>query len=286
MRTLAALFAAAPLLAAAQAAPPPQTWTTDPPAAVPAGPQAAPAAQPAPASAPPPQAAPSATATVPPPQYPPPPQAMPPAAPQPPPSAFPAPPRPQKARDRWYIGFGVGSGDGKIADAGGTMTFKEAHLDESPATLFMNFKVGATLSPKLLLGLDIGVISSAAERSGVSTALGVADVTTSLGIVNLDAMATFFPTERGFFLKGGFGRSALTYTADAKGIGKSDTTASGWNVAGGVGYAWWLGKQYNLTATLELSRQWYEGATRTGPFLLPAVEDSQFWSLWLGFDWY
>ncbi len=275
MRTLAALLVAFPLQVTAQVAQPQQgTWTTEPPpSAAPAQPPAAAPVEPAPAPAQP---------TYPPqPQYPPPPQAAPPAPPAP------AYVRPAKARDRWYIGFGVGGGDGKVANATQTQTFKQAALDQRPTTVFLNFKVGATMTPKLLLGLDVGAISSAAEANGVSTTIGVVDATTSLGIANVDAVATFFPTERGFFVKGGFGRSAVTYAVDVSGYGKSDRSVGGWNVVGGLGYAWWLGRQFNLTANLEFSRQWYGGSSSvSGPFLLDEIADSQFWSLWVGFDWY
>ena len=69
-------------------------------------------------------------------------------------------------------------------------------------------------------------------------------------------MATYFPWERGFYVKGGFGRSAVSKAAD-NGVATSDFGAGGWNVAGGLGYAFWLGQSFNLTANLDFSRQWY-----------------------------
>jgi hypothetical protein len=277
MRTLAALVTAFPLLAAAQGAPPAQSWTTDPPTAAPA-PQTAPAPAPAPAAQPAPAPAPPAYAPppqqyAPPPQYPPQPQAV----PAKPPPAAPAYARPMNHRDTWYIGFGFGGGNGKVANADSTASFKEASV-AAPTTLFFNFKVGATLSPKLLLGLDVGAIASAATDG---------TTTSSLSISNVDVMLTYFPSERGFFLKGGLGRSAVSYAVDSSALGITTNTATGLNVAGGLGYAWWLGKQFNLTANLDVSRQWYGGTSTTGgPFLLDEIKDSQFWSLWLGFDWY
>lgn len=260
MRTIVALLAALPAFALAQTAPPAEPA----PAAAPAGPaaeQAVPApavqaapAEPAPAAYPaPPQAAPPA----PPPQY---------APPQyPPPGAYPQyAPRP-KTRDSWYIGFGFGGGDGKIANELRTSSFDDLLGD--PTTVFFNFKVGATLTPKLLLGLDIGGVSSAAEEAGL---------TASLSVVNVSAMLTYFPVERGFFVRGGVGRAGVTL--DVEGLG--DASADGFGLTGGLGYAWWIGKQFNLTANLEFSRQWYGESSELN------IDDSQFWALWLGCDWY
>lgn len=259
LRKLAVLLAAAPLLAVAQEATPPpsQAPAQQPPAYVPPPP-----AQPAPA--PPPAAQPTQYAP-PPPQYAPPPQYT------PPPPAPPQPPyqRPPKQRDSWYIGFGFGGGDGSVSGQGSSLSFKEMNLDRSPTTLFYNFKVGATLSPRLLMGFDLSGVSSTAEGSGV---------TTSVGISNVDAMITFFPMERGFFLRGGLGLSALVYTIEDA-TGKDEWSPSGFNVAGGLGYAFWLGQSFNLTLNLDASRQWY-GSSSLDP------EDSTFWSAWVGFDWY
>ncbi len=280
MRTIAALLTAFPLLAAAQSAQPPQGWVDEPaPSATPAPAQAPapavppPAAQPPPpAYPPPPQATPPAQP--PPPAYPPPPQATPPAQPPayaPPPGAPPANVRPKKTRDRWYIGFGVGGGNGKVATATDTFTFREANGDRSTDTTFFNLKLGATLTPKLLLGADISGTVSSADSGGVKS---------ELVISNFDAVLTYFPSEKGFFLRGGMGPSAISFSWEDPTSGKHDASRDGFNVLGGIGYAFWLGKQFNLTVNLDFSRQWYGG---TSDLL---IEDAQYWSLWAGFDWY
>lgn len=287
MRTIAALLVTLPFVAAAQTPPPPsappQTWVTEPPpasasaqpaaqpaAAEPAAPQptaqptgAEPApAQPAPAAAPPPAAA-----------YPPPPQAAPPAPQYAPPAPAPQQAaraaRPPKTREGWYIGFGIGGGDGRVANEIETTNFEQLHQG-GRTNVFMNFKAGATLTPKLLLGGDMSMLVSGAEAAGIST---------SLGILNMDAVLTFFPTGRGFFVRGGAGLSSISYTRDTP-FGDQEGSASGLNVMGGVGYAFWLGGQFNLTANLDFSRQGYGESDDLD------IDDSQFWSLWVGFDWY
>lgn len=130
----------------------------------------------------------------------------------------------------------------------------------------LNFKVGATLSPRLLVGFDLSTVRSATDQYGVATAIQV---------TNYDAVATFFPMETGLFVRGGVGLSAFTYEE----TGFSDVTASGGNVLVGVGYAWWLGRTFNLTANLDFSAQSYSGGSAN-------VDSTRLWTLWVGFDWY
>jgi hypothetical protein len=260
------LVALLPLLAAAQeAAQPPAPPTPPPDGPAPAQPQGTPA---------PPQG------TPPPPQYipPPPPQYTPPPPPRyAPPSRYAPPPRyaqgpsyllPPQTRDTWYIGFGIGVADGTVKDALGNSSFSE-YLGQSPTTAAFNFKVGTTLTSRLLLGLDISGVSSSAYYAGGSATLDIA---------NYDAVATFFPAERGFFLRAGAGLSRLTLDV----TGFASQSFGGANITAGAGHAWWIGRWFNLTVNLDYSAQFYgdhNGGT-TGP------QRSEFWALGLGFDWY
>ncbi len=237
MRKIAALLVAVPLAAAAQESPPQY----------------------------PPQA--------PPPQYAPP-QQQPPA--YPPPSYQPQPPPPQpyvrpQTRDSWYIGFGLGYADGSVKVPGETSMSFADYVGPSPTNVFLNFKVGATLSPKLLLGFDVTAARSQWEDSG-STA--------SLQINNYNGVVTFFPVEKGFFLRGGAGLSIFNYNVDTPLFGASNSV-SGVNLLGGLGYAFWLGQKFNLTLNLDVSGQSYGSSSDP---LLP--ESSSFYSLYVGFDWY
>lgn len=190
-----------------------------------------------------------------------------PAPPQPAPSSGAAPyyPRSQQ-RDGWYIGFGVGMGDGSISGQGESFSFEEINGNRDPMRIGLNFKVGWTINPRLLLGLDITAARAQASGDGL--------VDSAAQITNYDAVATFFPWERGLFVRGGVGLSAFTLEID----GESESYG-GTNLLGGVGYAFWLGKQFNLTVNLDGSKQFY-GSSDVEP------ESSQFWMLYAGFDWY
>jgi hypothetical protein len=173
---------------------------------------------------------------------------------------------PGQQRDTWYIGFGLGTGDGSLTRASTSYTFKEANFDRSPSNLFLNFKVGATMSPRLLLGLDITALRSTADQGGFTSAVQV---------TNTDAVVTFFPMERGLYLRGGVGLSSMVVSAD----GFSDSTARGANILLGAGYAFWLGQKFNLTVGLDFSAQNYGSSN-------DQIEDSKMWALWVGADWY
>lgn len=169
-------------------------------------------------------------------------------------------------RDPWYIGFGIGTGSGDVSGQGSTFSFKEMNLDRSTTNIALNFKIGATLSPRLLLGFDVTAAAAMASEGGVST---------SIQVTNYDAMVTFFPMETGFFVRGGVGLTNMVWDLDVLG----SNSYKGGNVLVGVGYAWWIGQKFNLTANLDFSAQSYGSST-------DAPESSKFWALWLGFDWY
>jgi hypothetical protein len=274
MRKLAALLAALPLAAFAQpggdpaAAPPPAAAT--PTAAEPA------AATPAPA----PQAQAQAPAP-----YPPPPHALPPAPPAAPTPAA-GPPRGAKERDGWYIGFAVGGlGNARIELEDGIADSFAGYAGDDTAQLFLNFKVGATLTPRLLLGFDLTSMYAAWDGPGTE---GLATVS------NYDAVVTFFPARKGLFVRGGLGLATFSYDAEwmrytedpephvapTSGSG----SATGLSLLAGVGYAFWLGRSFNLTLNLDVSRQGY-GARDDDPLgMVP--EASTLWALYAGFDWY
>jgi outer membrane protein with beta-barrel domain len=277
MRTLAlALVAALPALVRAEGPPASSQATpagTSPQAAQaqdweelpsPDAGRATPPAQPAPAQPAPAKAAVPPYAP-PPPQAAPPPPYVPPQAQQLPPPPRAAPPPPPAAakqqRGSWYLGFGLGGGGATFAfDDGTKVDMKDMVPGGGPPVAF-NFRVGGTLTPKLLLGFDGGFLAS--DGDGDSSA--------QLDTYGIGVM--FFPQERGLYLRGVVGLSELEQ--DVPGVGKG--SASGWNVTGGLGYAFWLGETFNLTLNLEAQRHSFGSSN---------VRDATAWSGWLGFDWY
>jgi len=194
--------------------------------------------------------------------------------PQPGYAPAPAPGASYSRRGPWYIGFGIGTGDGKIKFPGGSFTLKEEHDflwggSTSPTNITLNFKVGATLTPNLLLGFDVTAIRSQYDSSGFST---------GVQINNYDAVVTFFPMGEGPFLRGGAGFSSIIENIDTP-IGNASASGTGFNALVGAGYAFWIGRSFNLTLNADYSFQNY-GSNDLD------VDASSFWNLWVGFDWY
>ncbi len=174
-------------------------------------------------------------------------------------------------RDTWYIGFGLGGGDAGYTLNGQDTSFDDyfagAGWDKSPKAA-VNFKVGATLSEKSLLGLDMTGIRQSATAFGV---------TASLSITNTFLMYTYFPSGEGLFLRLGGGLSTITQEFDSW-LGKVSIDESGTGVLGGLGYAFWLGENFNLTVNIDHSEQSYSGDS--------IADKSDFTIAYLGFDWY
>ena len=73
----------------------------------------------------------------------------------------------EKVKSSWYIGFGLGTGNGEVEDEYGNSAdldelFGEDGIDYSPR-IFINFGVGGIINPKFHFGFDITTIRQQAE---------------------------------------------------------------------------------------------------------------------------
>lgn len=263
--------------------PPPQGQYAPPPQGYP--PPQGQYAPPPPGYVPPAQAQPQAYPPPPPGYYPYPPQQ---AYPQPPQYQQYPPPQPRQVRapyqrDNWYIGFQVGGGAATIRlrdrgtypnanyVKGGDYSMKE-FLGSSPTTFDLDFQLGATITPKLLLG---GQITAFAASAVYDSPAGRHEA--SFTQSNLNLLATFFPWDRGLFLRGGLGLASASATFKDPGYTDQKEEGSGLNATVGLGWAWWLGRSFNLTGNLDWSGQGYDGDFFKSGSLL---------TLNLGFMWY
>jgi opacity protein-like surface antigen len=174
-------------------------------------------------------------------------------------------------RGSWYIGFGLGGALAAQWDANGqTVSFNDwlDGYDKDPK-VSANFKVGVTLSPRTLVGFDLTGVAQSSSLNGL-------DATAQIN--NLFLMLTHFPNQEGFFVRAGGGVSKILRVVETP-SGEVSSDASGSGVLAGIGYAFWLGKSFNLTLNLDQSFQWYSND--------PGEPDrSQFTTLYMGFDWY
>jgi hypothetical protein len=137
----------------------------------------------------------------------------------------------------WYIGFGVGGGAGAISINNGPEAEQEGGVS-------IMFKVGAVISPHLLIGFDAGAWRYQLKDAAVQ-------------FNHYDAMVTLFPLSQwGLFLKGGVGMGNTIIDIDGKLWGRSQ---AGFDMRGGVGWEFKLGHAFYLGAEFDLASTIYEG---------------------------
>lgn len=182
---------------------------------------------------------------------------------------------PGPARDAWYIGFGVGSGAGGLTIDGQSRSFKDFLSPLDTWHGMLQFEVGATVRQDLLLGFDLRVM----RAQGSGSVLG-RDLDESVTVGDYLAMVTWFPMERGLFLRGGAGLASISADSRVNG-GSTFTTETVRGVAAlaGIGYAFWLGQHFNLTLNADLSGQLYSHDAGQ-------PSSSRFFDVYLGFGWY
>ncbi len=76
----------------------------------------------------------------------------------------------------------------------------------------------------------------------------------------------------------GGGLSNFQFEVDDDFFGKISEQYNGYGALAGPGYAFWLGRRFNLTLNLDHSRQFYSEAN--------APDTSRFTIVYLAFDWY
>ncbi len=181
----------------------------------------------------------------------------------------------EKVRKPWYIGFGLGTFfDAAWVTDGVELTWEDFYQGTTPASpkVCANLKLGATVSPNLLLGFDLTAIRQVATGSDPP----FWDMTLTTQISNLFAMATVFPFRRGPFVRLGGGFSSSLLEVDY--LGTDRETYDGYGLLGGLGCAFWLDRRFNLTLNVDHSRQFYSDPA--GP------DTSRFTTVYVAFDWY
>lgn len=175
---------------------------------------------------------------------------------------------PQRAP--WYVEFGLGSGNGSYKLDTGRVNYRD-HGAGAPFQLALQLGAGATIMPNLLLGGELSGLVSSSSEQGI-------DYTLTVG--QLLAVVTWFPLERGLFLRGGAGLAQISSEQDdGYGYGTTRSTAGGLGLMGGVGYAWWLGQRFNLSLHGDVNLHTYSG-NRDAP------SSSATFTGYLGFGWY
>ena len=166
----------------------------------------------------------------------------------------------------WYIGTGLGPAlSAKYKLNGQSISFDDrlqGATDKTPLIALNVVNAGIALSPKLLFGFS----GSAASQTGK-----LAGNNAHLQINNYLAAFTWFPVEKGFFLRGGLGLANILIDT-----GSSSDRSNGFGILVGAGFAVPVARNHNITFTVDYSRQSYSGSS-TKP------DSSQFGAVYLGY---
>jgi hypothetical protein len=166
-----------------------------------------------------------------------------------------------------YIGFGVGWGAGAFVRDGGLYSLASPITNALPFGLALQIGVGSSLGSSHLLGIDVRAVR-VQSKDGLAEGTLMADYT---------LMLTWFPAERGVFLRLGAGASTLGIAK-----GSDSDTLLGFGGVVGLGYAFQLGQRLHLTlngdfsAALDLGRQ----------DLPNRPTSSGFFDIYFGLGWY
>jgi hypothetical protein len=132
-------------------------------------------------------------------------------------------------RHGFWIGFGGGYGS-----ASASADCDECGGDDRESSFTGFFKLGGTLSPNVLLGVESNVWVK--DESGATLTLG-----------SVTGTITVYPSATGgFFLKGGFGASFVETSAEFDAFDVS-LNKTGWGVLAGIGYDIRVGRDISLT---------------------------------------
>lgn len=108
------------------------------------------------------------------------------------------------------------------------------------------FRLGYTVTPKLVLGLETNVwTKQEAVEAGVSATLLFSNVAGTLA---------FYPKETGFFVRGGAGAALANLDVEMDDATVSADLGSGFGVLGGVGYDIRLSRRLSITPGVNV---WY-----------------------------
>lgn len=178
----------------------------------------------------------------------------------------------------WYIGFGLGSGQGWIEGDTFSKYFDNEgdyigiKPEKSPMITF-NFGIGAILNPNLHIGFD----GSAIRQTATYNSAGLKGEYT-YQINNYLLAVTYYPDETGLSLKAGIGFADMQWDVTGDLFYSHFTeTYTGNAYLIGAGYDFWLGDTFNLGLHVEYSKQNYNNSK--------APSDSDFVNIYVSFYW-
>jgi outer membrane protein with beta-barrel domain len=147
---------------------------------------------------------------------------------------------------KWYAGAGIGPGiSAHYRQDGRTLNFDEGMQGATDKSALAGFNIGGgiQLDSRTLVGLGGSAVGKTAKINGN-------DAHTQIN--NYFVLATYFPYERGFFVRAGGGYANILVDN-----GTTSERTGGAGVQLGAGWAWRLVTQHYLTLAVDQSFQFY-----------------------------
>jgi hypothetical protein len=176
---------------------------------------------------------------------------------------------PPEEQTKAFVGVGVGTGTARYKVNGTTKSFSDSLRGSSDESPFIAVKVvtfGVEVKPNLFAGADLTGVA----QSGTNTNTG----TNTLQISNYFASLTWFPWERGLFLKGAAGVSSFFIAS-----GSQSDRSWGLGALVSAGYSLRISGAHHLMLSAEQGWQTYWKASETRP------DGSQYNAFYLGYIW-
>lgn len=175
---------------------------------------------------------------------------------------------PEPRRSRWYVGAGLGYGDGAVSWAGESWSLGR-YMDASPSRLALALEGGWQVATRLRVGLDLTWLRARGSRGGVAS---------SVDLLQPGVAAAFYPFERGLFVRAAAGYARLDSGYDAP-WAHSSAAHDGFGLTGGIGYALAVWGPLDAFARIEATHQWY-GSTPE------RIESATTWAAYGGVLWF
>ena len=150
------------------------------------------------------------------------------------------------------------------------------NVKEEDETTTFHIAVGSVVNPKIHLGLDISGVSQEASCPRYDPSYYLSPAKVEMQLRNYFVAVSYFPFEKGLFLKAGGGISELTQTTTVFSEQKDKFSGFGYMI--GIGYDLRIVKRLHIGIHADYSRQTYNSSD--------APDDTDFTNIYIALYFY
>jgi Outer membrane protein beta-barrel domain len=184
----------------------------------------------------------------------------------------------------WYAGFGVGAGNLSIENGSLESYLKDSSggrystVDEDEEMIALHLGAGYIVTPRLHLGIDISSVKQEAVSQRYDPSDDRGPVNIEIQLINYFAAASYYPFEKGLFIKVAGGFSVLSQDENSVAVDDRSDIYSGTGYMLGIGYDLPIVKRLHIGIHADYSRQSYGDKD--------APDDTEFTAVYLTVYWY